>query len=64
MIIFNLFMSEDIEVHDPTKDSLYRNEEEMEESAAVVYFLTIGILIGLALREVNKKTKYLFIYHI
>lgn len=39
------------------KDSLWRNEEEMELSANVVYFLTLGIVSGLILREINKKTK-------
>lgn len=38
-------------------DSLWRNEEEMELSANVVYFLTIGVVSGLILRELNKKTK-------
>lgn len=41
-----------------TNDSLYRDEEKMEESANVAYLLTLGILLGLALRELNKKTKY------
>jgi hypothetical protein len=29
----------------------------MEESANVAYLLTLGILLGLGLRELNKKTK-------
>jgi hypothetical protein len=40
------------------RDSLWRDEEEMELSANVVYFLTLGIVSGLILREINKKTKY------
>ncbi|CAD8090636.1 unnamed protein product [Paramecium primaurelia] len=40
------------------QDSLYRDEEKMEESANVAYLLTLGILLGLALRELNKKTKF------
>lgn len=50
--------------NDSTQDSLFRNEEEMEESASVTYLLTLGIFIGLVLREVNKKTKYyLYPFH-
>ncbi|CAD8098564.1 unnamed protein product [Paramecium primaurelia] len=40
------------------QDSLFRDEEKMEESANVAYLLTLGILLGLTLREVNKKTKF------
>lgn len=29
----------------------------MEEDANVIYLITLGILLGLALREINKKTK-------
>lgn len=39
------------------KDSLWRDEHEMEKSANIVYFLTLGIVSGLILREINKKTK-------
>ncbi|CAD8153221.1 unnamed protein product [Paramecium pentaurelia] len=40
------------------KDSLWRDEHEMEKSANIVYFLTLGIVSGLILREINKKTKF------
>ena len=45
------------EEHEAPRDSLWRNAEEMELSANVVYFLTLGIVCGLILRELNKKTK-------
>lgn len=44
------------------KDSLWRDEHAMERSANVVYFLTLGIVSGLILREINKKTKYSLTY--
>lgn len=48
---------EDTTVVSVEHDSLFRDEEKMEESANVAYLLTLGILLGLTLREVNKKTK-------
>lgn len=54
-----LMAEEDTTVVKEIHDSLFRDEEKMEESANVAYLLTLGILLGLALREVNKKTKYI-----
>jgi hypothetical protein len=54
-----LMAEEDTTVVSEKPDSLFRDEEKMEESANVAYLLTLGILLGLALRELNKKTKYI-----
>ena len=50
---------EEIEQNIPTTktDHLYRNEEEMEENADVLFFLLLSLLLGCLLRELNKKTK-------
>ncbi|CAD8193501.1 unnamed protein product [Paramecium pentaurelia] len=38
------------------KDSLWRDEHKMEESAQLIHFLVLGLICGLILRELNKKT--------
>ncbi|CAK89999.1 unnamed protein product (macronuclear) [Paramecium tetraurelia] len=38
------------------RDSLWRDEHQMEESAQLIHFLVLGLICGLILREFNKKT--------
>lgn len=45
------------EVETIYKDSLWRDEHQMEESARLIHFLVVGLIFGLVLRELNKKTK-------
>jgi hypothetical protein len=45
-------------------DSLYRDEELMILSANLVYWVILATLLGLALREINKKTRFYSFYRI
>ncbi|CAD8109667.1 unnamed protein product [Paramecium sonneborni] len=38
------------------KDSLWRDEHQMHESAQIIHFLVLGLILGLILREFSKKT--------
>lgn len=47
-----------VSVETEVVDHLLKNEEEMEQQANLIYYLMLGILMGLIMREVNKKTKF------